>query len=47
MPIAEAILDARWRGVKIEAFVEQDYLKSKLKALPDRRRRRARRRNKR
>lgn len=35
MPIAEAILDARWRGAKIEAFVEQDYLKSKLKALPD------------
>jgi phosphatidylserine/phosphatidylglycerophosphate/cardiolipin synthase-like enzyme len=35
MPIAEAILDARWRGVSIEAFVEQDYLKSKLKAAPD------------
>jgi hypothetical protein len=33
--IAEAILDARWRGVQIEMFVEQDYLRSKLKAKPD------------
>lgn len=35
MPIAEAILDARWNGVRIEVFLEQDYLKSKLKAKPD------------
>jgi hypothetical protein len=35
MKIAEAILDARWRGVQIQIFLEQDYLKSKLKASPD------------
>jgi phosphatidylserine/phosphatidylglycerophosphate/cardiolipin synthase-like enzyme len=34
MKIAEAILDARWRGVSIQIFLEQDYLKSKLKAAP-------------
>jgi phosphatidylserine/phosphatidylglycerophosphate/cardiolipin synthase-like enzyme len=33
--IAEAILDARWRGVQVEIFLEQDYLRSKLKAKPD------------
>lgn len=35
LPIAEAILDARWRGVAVQIFLEQDYLKSKLKAKPD------------
>jgi phosphatidylserine/phosphatidylglycerophosphate/cardiolipin synthase-like enzyme len=28
-PIAQAVLDARWRGVDVRAFVEQDYLRSK------------------
>jgi hypothetical protein len=27
MKIAEAILDARWNGVAVEIFLEQDYLK--------------------
>jgi phosphatidylserine/phosphatidylglycerophosphate/cardiolipin synthase-like enzyme len=27
-PIAQAILDARWRGVDVQMFVEQDYLRS-------------------
>jgi len=31
-PIAQAILDARWRGVDIEIFLEQDYLRSELRA---------------
>lgn len=35
MPIAEAILDARWRGVAVDVFLEQDYLRSKLKATPE------------
>jgi phosphatidylserine/phosphatidylglycerophosphate/cardiolipin synthase-like enzyme len=35
MPIAEAILDARWRGVDVDIYLEQDYIKSKLKAKPD------------
>ncbi len=35
MPIAEAILDARWRGVDVDVYLEQDYIKSKLKATPD------------
>ena len=35
MPIAEAIIDARWRGIDIQVFLEQDYLKSELKARPD------------
>ncbi len=35
MPIAEAILDARWRGVDVDVYLEQDYIKSKLKAKPD------------
>jgi phosphatidylserine/phosphatidylglycerophosphate/cardiolipin synthase-like enzyme len=42
-PIAQAILDARWRGVQVNLFLEQDYLKSPLKAkkgvpIPPRRR---------
>jgi phosphatidylserine/phosphatidylglycerophosphate/cardiolipin synthase-like enzyme len=35
LPIAEAILDARWRGVQVEVFLEQDYLRTTLKAKPD------------
>ncbi len=35
MAIAEAIIDARWRGVSVEIFLEQDYLKRKLPAKPD------------
>jgi phosphatidylserine/phosphatidylglycerophosphate/cardiolipin synthase-like enzyme len=35
MPIAEAIIDARWRGVSVQVFLEQDYLKSDQKATPD------------
>jgi len=27
-PIAQAILDARWRGVRVRIFLEQDYLSS-------------------
>jgi len=27
-PIAQAILDARWRGVDVQMFVEQDYLRT-------------------
>lgn len=34
IPIAEAIVDARWRGVSVEAFLEQDYLKRKLRSKP-------------
>jgi len=30
-PIAQAILDARWRGIQINLFLEQDYLRSVLK----------------
>jgi phosphatidylserine/phosphatidylglycerophosphate/cardiolipin synthase-like enzyme len=33
-PIAQAILDARWRGVHVELFLEQDYLRSELKGRP-------------
>lgn len=29
-PIAQAILDARWRGVDVNLFLEQDYLRSAL-----------------
>lgn len=29
-PIAQAILDARWRGVDVDLFLEQDYLRSAL-----------------
>lgn len=35
LPIAEAIVDARWRGVQVEVFLEQDYLRTTLKATPD------------
>lgn len=28
-PIAQAVLDARWRGVRVRMFLEQDYLKRK------------------
>ena len=35
LPIAEAIVDARWRGVQVEIFLEQDYLRTTLKAKPD------------
>ena len=31
VPIAQAILDARWRGVDVDLFLEQDYLRSNLK----------------
>jgi phosphatidylserine/phosphatidylglycerophosphate/cardiolipin synthase-like enzyme len=34
MPIAQALLDARWRGVDVEVFLEQDYLRTTLKAKP-------------
>jgi phosphatidylserine/phosphatidylglycerophosphate/cardiolipin synthase-like enzyme len=34
IPIAEAIIDARWRGVAVDAYVEQDYLKRKLRSKP-------------
>jgi phosphatidylserine/phosphatidylglycerophosphate/cardiolipin synthase-like enzyme len=30
-PIAQAILDASWRGVRVTLFLEQDYLRSVLK----------------
>ena len=30
-PIAQAILDARWRGVSVNLFLEQDYLRSPLR----------------
>lgn len=32
--IAQAILDARWRGVDVEVFLEQDYLRSPLRGRP-------------
>jgi len=32
--IAQAILDARWRGVKVDLFLEQDYLRSPLQGEP-------------
>jgi phosphatidylserine/phosphatidylglycerophosphate/cardiolipin synthase-like enzyme len=35
LPIAEAIINARWRGVSINAFIEQDYIKAKLEKKPD------------
>lgn len=31
-PVAQAILDARWRGVAVTMFLEQDYLRSPLKS---------------
>src|SRR6266508_1352503 len=33
-PIAQAILDARWRGVRVNIFLEQDYLRSDLLGTP-------------
>jgi len=33
-PIAQAILDARWRGVTVNLFLEQDYLRSPLRGKP-------------
>jgi phosphatidylserine/phosphatidylglycerophosphate/cardiolipin synthase-like enzyme len=32
--IAQAILDARWRGVDVVLFLEQDYLRTTLKGTP-------------
>jgi len=32
--IAQAILDARWRGVDVDLFLEQDYLRSELRGTP-------------
>jgi phosphatidylserine/phosphatidylglycerophosphate/cardiolipin synthase-like enzyme len=34
MPIAEALLNARWRGVSVNVFVEQDYIRTKLEKIP-------------
>jgi len=33
-PIAQAILDARWRGVRVHIFLEQDYIRSDLIGSP-------------
>src|SRR6266508_2168630 len=33
-PIAQAILDARWRGVRVNIFLEQDYLRSDIVGSP-------------
>jgi hypothetical protein len=35
IPIAEAIINARWRGVSINVFVEQDYIRTKLEKVPE------------
>lgn len=35
IPIAQALLDARWRGVNIDVYLEQDYLRSTLRAKPE------------
>jgi phosphatidylserine/phosphatidylglycerophosphate/cardiolipin synthase-like enzyme len=35
LQIAEAIINARWRGITTNVFVEQDYIRTKLKANPD------------
>jgi phosphatidylserine/phosphatidylglycerophosphate/cardiolipin synthase-like enzyme len=32
--IAQAILDARWRGIRVNIFLEQDYLRSDLVGTP-------------
>ena len=32
--IAQAILDACWRGVRVQVFLEQDYLRSDLAGTP-------------
>lgn len=34
--IAQALLDASWRGVRVELFVEQDYLRTPLPGSPPR-----------
>jgi phosphatidylserine/phosphatidylglycerophosphate/cardiolipin synthase-like enzyme len=34
VPIAQAILDARWRGVRVQVFLEQDYIRSDLVGVP-------------
>jgi hypothetical protein len=34
IPIAEALINARWRGVSINVFVEQDYIRTKLEKVP-------------
>lgn len=34
--IAQALLDASWRGVRVELFLEQDYLRSPLAGSPPR-----------
>jgi phosphatidylserine/phosphatidylglycerophosphate/cardiolipin synthase-like enzyme len=34
MPIARAIVEARWRGVDVRMFIEQEYVREKLKAIP-------------
>lgn len=31
---AQAILDARWRGVRVDMFIEQDYVRSELRGTP-------------
>jgi len=35
LKIAEVIINARWRGVTTTVFVEQDYIRSKLKENPE------------
>jgi phosphatidylserine/phosphatidylglycerophosphate/cardiolipin synthase-like enzyme len=35
LKIAEAIINARWRGVSTNVFVEQDYIRTKLKKKPE------------
>jgi phosphatidylserine/phosphatidylglycerophosphate/cardiolipin synthase-like enzyme len=35
LKIAEAIINARWRGVSTNVFVEQDYIRTKLEKKPD------------
>lgn len=35
-PIAQALLDASWRGVRVELFLEQDYLRTPLVGNPPR-----------
>jgi phosphatidylserine/phosphatidylglycerophosphate/cardiolipin synthase-like enzyme len=32
--IAQAILDARWRGVRVQMFIEQDYIRTDLVGTP-------------
>ena len=34
LPIAQALLDASWRGVRVEVFLEQDYLRTTLPGSP-------------